>query len=217
MIKNSQNDKEEVDTKTENSKVIVKNTDLESALEIEDFENRIIHINSDIDDDVLFSVTDLILRYNRYDLVVQSKDRNPIIIYINSSGGDKFAGLGIVDAIIESQTPVYTVNIGACMSMAALIFLAGEKRYSFRHSTFLLHDGEIAINSAALKVKCATKFMCDDMLKVDMDLLLDRTNIDKKTFNKKYAGEWYFFGEEAKKLGVVTDVIGVDCKMTDIV
>ena len=213
---NLENKNPEVEEGTE-TEIALSNIDLDSALRVEDFRDRVIYVNSEINDDVLVHVTDLILRYNRYDSIEDVKERTPIIIYINSVGGDKFAGLGIIDAIMQSETPVYTVNIGSCFSMAALIFVAGEKRFTFKHSTFLLHDGEISVNTTAKKARSVAKFLCDDMSDFDMDFLIDRTNIDKKTFNKKYDSEWYFFGDEAKSIGVATNVVGVDCKMADIV
>ena len=218
-----ENDKENLENKNHEAEnqieTDVNSIDLDSFLKVDDFNNRIIYINSEINDDVLIHVTDSILRYNRYDSIehVKVENRTPIIIYINSIGGDKFAGLGIIDAIIQSETPVYTVNIGSCFSMAALIFVAGEKRFTFKHSTFLLHDGEISVNTTAKKARNVAKFLCDDMSDFDMDFLIDRTNIDKKTFNKKYDSEWYFFGDEAKSIGVATNIVGVDCKMADIV
>ena len=53
-------------------------------------------------------------------------ERKPIQLFINSYGGSVYDGLALIDVIKRSKTPVHTVCIGSCMSMALWIWLAGE-------------------------------------------------------------------------------------------
>lgn len=64
----------------------------------------------------------------------------PIIIYINSPGGDVFAGLSGMDHILNVRVPVHTVADGLCCSAATFLFLAGEKRYIKPHAHLLIHQ-----------------------------------------------------------------------------
>ena len=45
-------------------------------------------------------------------------ERKPIRLFINSYGGGVYSGLALIDVIKRSKTPVHTVCIGSCMSMA---------------------------------------------------------------------------------------------------
>ena len=47
---------------------------------------------------------------------------------------------GLIDVIQNSKTPVYTYCTGYAMSAAFKIFLAGHKRYCYKHSTFMYHQ-----------------------------------------------------------------------------
>ena len=98
---------------------------LEDRFEIEDDEQRRIYINYGIDEEVIDTAVYKILRYNRMDKDIPKENRKPIIIYINSPGGSVTCGYGLIDAIIRSKRPVYTVNLAECYSMGFLIFLAG--------------------------------------------------------------------------------------------
>ena len=90
---------------------------------IEDInDNRHLFLNSDVDEQVIDQIVYHIMRYNRLDKGIDVQDRKPIIVYINSPGGSVVDGYGLVDAILCSKTPVYTVNLGQCSSMGFLIF-----------------------------------------------------------------------------------------------
>ena len=49
------------------------------------------------------------------------------------------------------------------------------------------------------------------------DLILSRTNISKKLYDKKYKCEWYFLPKKAKELGVADFIIGEDCDLDEII
>lgn len=65
--------------------------------------------------------------------------REPIKLYINSYGGSVYDMWGLIDIILNSKTPIYTYCTGYAMSAAFKIFLAGHKRYCYKHSTFMYH------------------------------------------------------------------------------
>ena len=85
----------------------------EDKFEIEDIEQRRLYINCSIDEDVIDSIVYHILNYNRMDKDIPKENRKPIVLYLNSPGGEVTSGFGLIDAIITSKTPVYTVNL--CM------------------------------------------------------------------------------------------------------
>lgn len=97
----------------------------EDRFEMEDIENRRLYLNTVIDESVIDGAVYHILRYNRLDKDIPINERKPIIIYINSPGGNVTDGYGLIDAILTSTTPVYTVNLGIAYSMGFLIYIAG--------------------------------------------------------------------------------------------
>ena len=60
--------------------------------------------------------------------------REPIILFINSNGGNTYDAFALGDVILTSKTPVYTVALGWCMSAGLLIYLFGDKRFVGNYS-----------------------------------------------------------------------------------
>ena len=66
--------------------------------------------------------------------------RAPIRLFLNSYGGNVYDGLALVDIIRHSKTPIHTICVGSCMSMALWIWLSGKKRLIGENGTLMFHD-----------------------------------------------------------------------------
>lgn len=64
----------------------------------------------------------------------------PIYIYINSFGGEIFAGLSVMDEILNSTAPIITVVDGCCASAATLFSVVAKQRLVKRHAYMLVHQ-----------------------------------------------------------------------------
>ena len=82
------------------------NYNYDDTFAMEDIKLRRLYINSEIDEEILESIVYHILRYNRIDKDTPTKDRKPIIIYINTPGGSVTDGFSLIDAILNSKTPI---------------------------------------------------------------------------------------------------------------
>ena len=193
------------------------NYSLNDKDEIYDRESRRLYLNSDIDESIIDSFVYMIMKYNREDMGIPIEERKPIILYINSSGGSVTDGFGLIDIIIASKTPVYTVNQGICYSMGFLIFLAGQNRYTMKNSTFLCHDGSSFAFGSMSKIKDRLEFETGQMEKHIMDYIVSRTTISEKLYKKNYKTEWYMYPEEAKGYEIVTHIVGSDCDIEAII
>lgn len=193
------------------------NYDLINKFELEDYEERRLYINDIIDSDVIDSIVYHIMRYNREDKGLETPMRKPILLYINSNGGSVPDGYAVIDAIINSITPVYTVNQGYCYSMGFLIFLAGHKRYSMPSATFLMHDGSTMGWDSTAKLKDRMDFETKQVEEYTKQYIMSRTKINEKLYEEKYRVEWYFYPSEGKDNGVVDYIVGRDCTMDDII
>lgn len=189
----------------------------EDRFNFEDLEGRRLYLNCEIDENVMDSAVYHILRYNRLDKGTPVEERKPIILYINSPGGNVIDGYGLIDVIRESKTPVYTVNLAFAASMGFLIFIAGHKRYSLPRAEFLLHDGSTGDIGSMLKVKDRIEFEAIQVAEMTKKYVLDQTKIDEATYNEKLRVEWYFLPEEAKEIGAVDYIVGKDCSIDEIV
>ena len=186
--------------------------------EMEEIDKRHLFINGDIEMGITFDTTVYhIMRFNSQDKDIPVNERKPILLYINSPGGSVTDGYGVIDAIITSKTPVYTINQGVCFSMGFLIFLAGHKRYAMPHSEFLMHDGSTAGWDSTAKMKDRMEFETQQIEKMTREYVLSRTKITEDVYEQKYRVEWYFLPQEAKEIGVTDYIIGTDCDIDEII
>lgn len=64
----------------------------------------------------------------------------PIVIHINSGGGDAFAGIALTNIIHKSNVPIITLIEGICMSAATFISMMAHKRIITKNSFMLIHQ-----------------------------------------------------------------------------
>lgn len=195
---------------------LLKSVDLEDIFELKDLEERKLYLTGEVS---VYNSTDLIhkiLQYNADDKDVPVEERKPIKLYITSEGGDVQSGFGLIDVIIASKTPVYTINLGYWYSMALLIGLSGHKRFASQNTSVLLHDGSNFAYNSANKVQDQMDFF--KKLEARMkELVLTRTKVTAKMYEKKARVEWYMLADEAKELGFIDCLIGVDCDIDEVI
>lgn len=195
---------------------LMESSGLEEVFYLKDLQQRKLFLNADIDQ---FSVGDIvkhIMQYNKEDREIEVDKRKPIILYVTSNGGDVDAGFSLIDAIIASKTPVYTINLGFQYSMGFLIGLAGHKRYAMKNSKFLMHDGSSFVHGSGTKVQDEMEFRRREEARIK-DYIISRSKLTSKEYDKKLRVEWYLFADEAKERGFTDYIIGVDCDMDEII
>lgn len=183
---------------------------------LKDLQSRKLYLNGEIS---MMNVEDTIkhiIRYNTEDKGKAYEGRTPIILYISSNGGEVYAGFELIDVILNSMTPVYTVNMGYQFSMGFLIGLAGHKRFATQNAKYLWHDGISGVFNSSAKVRDEIEFQNRNEAKI-RQYVLDRTRITPELYDAKTRIEWYMFSEEARDLGVTDFVIGEDCSLDAII
>lgn len=185
--------------------------------ETDDLENRRLFINDVIDSDVIDTIVYHILRYNREDKDIPVESRKPILLYVNTNGGSVPDGYALIDAVMTSKTPVYTINQGYCYSMGFLIFISVKKRFAMPNSTFLMHDGSSFAWDSTAKMKDRVDFEAGQVEMHTKNYIIGQTKIDEKLYDEKYRVEWYFYPEEAKSVGVCDCIVGKDCTIDEII
>ena len=98
--------------------------------------DRIVMVGSAIDDEVANVVVAQLLHLESDD---PEKD---ISLYVNSPGGDVYAGLAIYDTMTFVKPDVRTICVGIAMSMGAVLLAAGArgKRSALPNAKVLIHQ-----------------------------------------------------------------------------
>lgn len=125
---------------------------------LQDLKQRKLFLNSDIDQYTVADIVKHIMQINKEDKEIEPNKRKPILLYVTSNGGEIDSGFELIDVIMNSKTPVYTINLGYQYSMGFLIGLAGHKRYATRNAKFLHHDGTNVIINSGTKAKDQMEF-----------------------------------------------------------
>ena len=186
----------------------VKITEYSKAAELTDIiKNRSILIG-DIDEDTGSIVDNFIRFWNVYDNERNTpiEKRTPIKICIDSNGGDFLSTLTIIDAIENSATPVWTVNIGRAYSGGLFIMLAGHRRLAYKRSTFLFHEGSIGGDQGdAIKFQnYADHYKA--LRGVMKELILEKTKISEEEYSQREKDDWWFMVNKALEKGVIDEI-----------
>lgn len=170
----------------------------------EDFKNRIIWIDNEIDK-ITLDVVSKIIRWNREDKEKPIKERKPIRIFFNSPGGSLDVEETIVSIIRLSKTPIYGVALGMVASAASLIFLSCHKRYALRNAYLILHKGSCQnISGDYTNVQNAMEDYRKQIEKLEK-FYIDNTNIPEDVIKEKLNSDWYIRGNDLVEYGLVQE------------
>jgi len=146
---------------------------------------------------------------NNEDKNLDPDQRSPIKIIINSDGGDVYSGFGIVEAIQNSQTPVYTICHGQAQSMALLVLSAGHKRFIGAYSTVMYHEISWEVDYQPRKHHKQELVEGSRTQEIYDTLLMEFTNIthDQLSIHKDTSSYWYMSAEDALRYHVVDEIL----------
>ena len=169
--------------------------------------NRTFFTDYEIDDNyVLIELGKTIIQMNMDEKAIPKDNLKPIYIYIYSYGGDLEQALSFCDICMASRIPIVTVGMGIAMSSAFLIFLAGHRRYAFKHCQMLVHSGSAGFQGTAEQIEEAQKNYKKQLGEMK-EYILSRTDMEEKTFNKNRNKDWYLKSEEIIEYHVVDKFI----------
>lgn len=143
-------------------------------------------------------------------LYLVSKDpKRDIKLYINSPGGSVTAGLAIYDTMQYLKCPVSTICIGLTASMAAVILACGTKgkRFSLPNAEILLHQVAGGMQGQATDIEITAKQIVKMKEKLN-SILAKHTGQPLEKVIKDTDRDFYLSADEAKKYGLIDEVIG---------
>ncbi len=163
---------------------------------------RIIFLGTPITDSVANSIIAQIL------FLASQNSQKDIRIYINSPGGSVTAGMAIYDTMQYVACDISTVCVGMAGSMAAVLLLAGasKKRFALPNSEILLHQVMGGVKGQASEIEITAK----QILKIKENINKIISSHTKQPISKIQVDtdrDFYLTAEEAKKYGVIDEVI----------
>jgi ATP-dependent Clp protease protease subunit len=166
--------------------------------------DRIIFLGTPIDSQVANVIVAQLLL-----LDAQNPERE-IQLFINSPGGEVYAGLAIYDVMQFVRSPIRTTCVGVAMSMASVLLMAGAKgrRIALPNSRVMIHQGSSGFRGNTPDVEVQAReilFLRDKML----ELYLKHTGLSKEKFNRDWERDYYMSPEEAKTYGLIDEVVEI--------
>ena len=134
--------------------------------------------------------------------------KEDIEIYINSPGGQVYAGLGIYDTIQFISSDVCTICTGMAASMGAVLLCAGQsgKRSALKHSRVMIHQPLGGTQGQASDIQIVAKEI--DKLKRELYEII--ANHSKKSYNqvsKDGDRDFWMTSKEALEYGMIDEIL----------
>lgn len=180
--------------------------------ETKDTMNRLLFLTGYVEEGNCHSLTKEIININKHDDKMEQEkvkyERKPIELYVDSFGGDAYSGWGLYTAIRMSKTPIHTICISKAMSMGFLLLLCGHKRFASKDAHIMYHDVASCTWGKREEIKESLAEM-EILMEMYDGVVLERTNLlkDKLDDVKLKKQNWFMRGEEAKKHGIVDEII----------
>lgn len=155
--------------------------------------------------------SELALKVNRQLLALERANPTaPIVLWVDSPGGEVYSGFGIYDTARFIQPRVITVVAGFAGSMGSVIALAAEKedRVALPNAKFLIHQpltGGV-IQGSASDIEIHAKDIIE--LKKKMHRLYsERTGVPVEKFEGLMERDRWLDPKEATEIGLISKVI----------
>jgi len=168
------------------------------------FESRTIFVSGEVS-------SELAVKVNRQLLALERVNPNaPIVLWIDSPGGEVYSGFSIYDTAQFIAPKVITLVSGLAASMGSVIALAADKenRFCFPNAKLLIHQPLIggAIRGQASDLEIHAKDIIELKKKMH-SLYAERTGHSKDHFIELMERDRWIDPKEAVELGLVSKVI----------
>jgi ATP-dependent Clp protease protease subunit len=166
---------------------------------------RIIFVGTPIDDQVANVIVAQLLYLSRED-----PDKE-ISMYINSPGGQIYAGLAIYDTMQMIPNKINTIAVGVTASFGTVLLTAGAKgqRYALPHATIHMHQPLGGAQGQATDIEIQAKEIL--RLKERLNEILSfHTGRTTEEIIRDTERDNYLSAEQAVEYGLIDQVLGVN-------
>jgi ATP-dependent Clp protease protease subunit len=166
--------------------------------------NRIVIVGTPISD----QIANLIVAQLLY---LSSEDpESPIQMYINSPGGQVYAGMAIYDTMQMIPNPISTVAVGMTASFGTVLLTAGTKgqRYALPNATIHMHQPLGGAQGQASDIEIQAREIL--RLKDDLNSILSRhTGQTIETIERDTNRDFYLDAKGAVEYGLIDQVMEI--------
>jgi ATP-dependent Clp protease protease subunit len=163
---------------------------------------RIVFLGQEVDD----QVANLIITQMLY-LEAQDPEKD-ISLYINSPGGQAYAGMAIYDVVQHVKPDVATICVGMGMSAAAMILCGGTpgKRLALPNARIMIHQGSAGTRGAPTDMEIQLR----EVLAVTRrmaEVIAHHSGKPVDQVERDIDRDYFMTPEEAMAYGLIDDII----------
>ena len=166
--------------------------------------NRIVFLGTPINDQVANLIVAQLLYLSAED------SQSPIQMYINSPGGQVYAGMAIYDTMQMIPNPISTVAVGVTASFGTVLLTAGSKgqRYTLPNATIHMHQVLGGAQGQASDIEIQAREIL--RLKSSLNIILaHHTNQSVETIDRDTNRDFYLDAKAAVAYGLVDQVMEI--------
>lgn len=162
---------------------------------------RIIFCTKTIDDSLASLITAQLL-------YLDSLNHEPIQLYINSPGGSVSSGFAIIDTMNCLQSPISTIGMGMCASMASLLLMCGTKgkRYVLKNSYVMIHQPLGGMEGKVSDLENTAKHLIELKDRI-LKLMSQMTGQTEDRIRTDIENDTYLCAEEAVQYGIADQIL----------
>lgn len=163
---------------------------------------RIVFVGTPIDDQIANVIVAQLLWLNRED------SEREISMYINSPGGQIYAGLAIYDTMRMLSNKISTVAVGVTASFGTVLLAAGTKgqRYALPHATIHMHQPLGGAQGQATDIEIQAKEILRLKTRLN-EILSESTGQPLNVIEKDTDRDFYLTAQQAVDYGIVDKVL----------
>jgi ATP-dependent Clp protease, protease subunit len=131
-----------------------------------------------------------------------------IQMYINSPGGEVYAGMAMYDAMQEVSAPVSTVAVGQTASFGTVLLAGGEAgmRYALPHATIHMHQPHGGAQGQVSDIEIVAKEY-NRLKKQLIDIFQLHTGKDYATLERDLDRDYFMSPQQAVDYGLIDEVL----------
>jgi ATP-dependent Clp protease protease subunit len=163
---------------------------------------RIVFLGQEVDD----QIANVIVSQMLY-LEAQDPDKD-ISLYINSPGGQAYAGMAIYDVIQHIRPEVSTICVGMGMSAAAMILCGGAtgKRLALPNARIMIHQGSAGARGAPTDMEIQLREVLATTRRM-AEIIAHHTGRPIDQVERDIDRDYFMTADDAKAYGLIDDII----------
>ena len=172
--------------------------------------DRIIFIGTPINDEIASAIVAQLL------FLQMDDPKKDVHMYINSPGGVVTGGMAIYDTMNYLTCDVSTYCIGMAASMGTVLLAAGTKgkRFALPNSRIMIHQPSGGATGQASDISIAAREIIRWREKLN-EVLAERTAKSPEEIKKDSDRDFYMSADEAKKYGLVDEVMNPELESVE--